>query len=157
MAPSTSTVNVATLFARRQAARVALRAMVLLKVVTNAVDSAPSANRSRSRFGMRNAAVKASIAPPPPNSAAQTCSRASPSSRLHMTARPMIPAALVLRRSVRTSGAVTSSATTEGPDCGFGLELMKNADQRSRLVYRVRRGTFSLALEHCGCRASLKN
>src|SRR4029077_19246561 len=77
------------------------RAMVLVNVVTNAVDSAPSANRSRNRFGMRNAAVNASMAPPPPNKAAQTCSRTSPSTRLHITARPMIPAALVFSRSVR--------------------------------------------------------
>jgi len=49
------------------------------------------ANRSRSRLGMRNAAVNASMAPPPPNSAAQICSRARPSNRLHMTATPMSP------------------------------------------------------------------
>src|SRR6266404_342282 len=99
--PRTTRVNVATLFASRHAASSPLRAMVLVNVVTNAVDSAPSANRSRSRFGMRNAAVNASIAPPPPNKAAQTCSRTSPSTRLPMTARPMIPAAFVFSRSVR--------------------------------------------------------
>ncbi len=109
-APSTSTVSVATLFASRHAAPSPSRAMVLLNVVTNAVDKAPSANRSRSRFGIRNAAVKASIAPPPPNSAAQICSRAKPSNRLHITAKPMTPAALVFRRSVRLSGSVTSGA-----------------------------------------------
>ena len=79
IALSTIAVSVATLSASRQAAASPPRAMVLLKVVTKAVDSAPSANRSRSRLGMRNAAVKASMAPPPPNSAAQICSRANPS------------------------------------------------------------------------------
>jgi len=69
--PSTTAVSVAVLFARRHAASSPPRAIVLLKVVTNAVDSAPSANRSRNRFGMRNAAVKASIAAPPPNRAAK--------------------------------------------------------------------------------------
>ncbi len=70
IAASTTAVSVAVLFARRHAASSPPRAIVLLKVVTNAVDSAPSANRSRNRFGMRNAAVKASIAAPPQNRAA---------------------------------------------------------------------------------------
>ena len=99
IAPRTTAAMVAILLASRQAAASLLRAAVLLKVATKAVDSAPSANRSRSRLGMRNAAVNASMAPPPPNSAAQTCSRMSPSTRLHMTARPMTPAARVLSRS----------------------------------------------------------
>src|SRR5712671_7796365 len=124
--PKTTRVNVATLFASRQAAASPLRAMVLLNVVTNAVDSAPSANRSRNRFGMRNAAVNASMAPPPPNKAAQTCSRTSPSTRLHITARPMIPAALVFSRSVR--GGV-----------GPVPELMSDRCVEETLVYRVRR------------------
>ena len=122
-APSTSTVSVATLFASRQAAPSPSRAMVLLKVVTKAVDSAPSANRSRSRFGMRNATVKASIALPPPNNAAQICSRARPSKRLHITARPMIAAALVFSRSVRMSGAIESAATVGESDLELELSL----------------------------------
>jgi len=40
--PNTMSVSVATLFASLQAAASPLRAMVLLNVVTNAVDSAPS-------------------------------------------------------------------------------------------------------------------
>jgi len=99
IAPSTSSTSVVTLFASRHAAASPSRAIVLLKIVTNAVDRAPSANRSRSRFGIRNAAVKASIALPPPNSAANSCSRARPNSRLHITASPMMPAARVFRRS----------------------------------------------------------
>ena len=62
-------------------------------------------------------------AEPPPNKAAQICSRNKPSTRLHITARPMMPAALVLRRSVRVSGAMTSAATSEGSGCKCGLEL----------------------------------
>jgi hypothetical protein len=100
MPPRTTAVSVVTLFASRQAASSPLRVIVLLNVVTKAVDSAPSANKSRSRFGMRNAAVKASIAAVPPNSAAKIASRASPSKRLHMTASPTIPAALVFSCSV---------------------------------------------------------
>src|ERR1700722_2436051 len=124
--PSTPAVRVATLFARRHAESSPPRAMVLLKVVTNAVDSAPSANRSRSRFGIRNAAVKASIAAPPPNRAAKICSRASPSSRLHITARPMIPAALVFSFSVRSSGATAAAGSDDEALFEFGplTELM---------------------------------
>src|SRR5271154_3583046 len=108
--------------------------MVFEKVVTKAVDSAPSANKSRSRFGMRNATVKASIAAPPPNNAAQMSSRASPSTRLHMTASPITPAALVFNRSARESGAMTSSATSEGSGClgGRDLELMKTRRRKKR-------------------------
>ena len=123
MTLSTIVVSVATLLASRQAAASPPRAMVLLNVVTKAVDSAPSANRSRSRLGMRNAAVKASMAPPPPNNAAQICSRANPSSRLHITARPIIPAALVLRRS---TGVCTSRAALIGAPASVrraGVEL----------------------------------
>src|SRR3984893_14376428 len=122
--PKTTRVNVATLFASRHAAASPLRAIVWVNVVTNAVDSAPSANRSRNRFGMRNAAVNASMAPPPPNKAAQTCSRTSPSTRLHITARPMIPAALVFSRSGRG-------------DVGPVPELMSDRCSEETLVYRV--------------------
>ncbi len=101
ISPKLKAVSVATLFASRHAASSPPRAMVLLKVVTNAVDSAPSANKSRSRLGMRKATVKASSASPPPNRAANINSRARPSTRLHITANPMIPAALVFSRSVR--------------------------------------------------------
>ena len=111
--PSTEAVIVATLFASRHASSSLPRAMVLLKVVTKAVDNAPSAKRSRSKLGMRNAAVKASIAMPPPNSAAKICSRTRPSSRLHMTARPMMPAALVFRRSLRASVAIAAAVEPE--------------------------------------------
>jgi hypothetical protein len=58
--------------------------------------------------------VKASIALPPPNNAAQICSRANPNSRLHITAKPMTPAALVFRRSVRWSCCVASGAVNIG-------------------------------------------
>ena len=66
--------------------------------------------------------MKASIAAAP-NSAAQICSRTRPSTRLHMTARPMIPAARVFSRSVRLSGATASAATSVGSGCEGGLVL----------------------------------
>src|SRR5262249_50391825 len=58
----------------------------------NAADSAPSANRSRSRFGMRNAVMNASSSRPAPNSIAKTCSRTTPSTRLASTAMLTTPA-----------------------------------------------------------------
>src|SRR5262252_291001 len=96
-----TTVSVATLLARRQAAAPSWRVTVRVKTVTNAVERAPSANKSRSRFGMRKAMVNASITRPPPNSAAKICSRARPSTRLQSTARPTTPAALVFSLSAR--------------------------------------------------------
>ena len=50
-----------------------------VKTGTYAADNAPSANRSRRRFGIRKAATKASILPPAPNTAAKDTSRRSPS------------------------------------------------------------------------------
>src|ERR1700676_5625526 len=101
---STITVIVATLFASCHAARSPSVAIVLLKVVMNEVDSAPSANRSRNKLGMRNAIVKASMSRPPPNSAAKISSRPKPSTRLHRTARPTMPAALVFSFSALVGG-----------------------------------------------------
>src|SRR3954453_23408888 len=49
---------------------------------------APSANRSRSRLGMRKATKYASIALPAPKSDASTCSRTRPSNRLVIVAAP---------------------------------------------------------------------
>src|SRR4051812_29746054 len=101
---STMTVIVATLFASFHAALSPSVAMVLVNVVMNEVDRAPSANRSRRRLGMRKAIVKASMRRPPPKSAAKICSRARPSRRLHRTARPTIPAAFVFSFSAFAAG-----------------------------------------------------
>ena len=59
----------------------------------NAVESAPSANRSRSRFGARKAVRKASYPVPAPKRLENIWSRANPSTRLHITASPTIPVA----------------------------------------------------------------
>ena len=56
-----------------------------------AVDSAPSANRSRSRLGAWNAATKMSVFNPAPKKAEMTISRTNPSKRLHMMASPTTP------------------------------------------------------------------
>ena len=110
-----------TLFASRQAAGSPSVAIFLEKVVMNAVESAPSAKRSRSRFGVLNAIVKASIERPAPKSVPKTSSRTSPSTRVHITARPTSPAALVLsaipgRMAWRRAGVGVSHARL----CGGG-------------------------------------
>ena len=118
--PSTSTVSVATLFASRHAAASPSRAMVLLNVVTNAVDSAPSANRSRNRFGMRNAAVKSSMAAAP-NSAAQDllAHQAEHPAAHHGDADdPRRPGIQALRAGVRARRHRRRPAW--GPDAGAG-------------------------------------
>ena len=78
----------------RQAASRPRSVSVRVNVGTKAAVIAPSANRSRSRLGMRNATLKASIAGPvlAPNTAASTISRTRPSTRLVIVATPMRPA-----------------------------------------------------------------
>jgi hypothetical protein len=68
------------------------------KVVTNAVESAPSANRSRSMLGARNAVRNASMFLLAPKSDAKTTSRSNPRMRLHKIAIPTTPVARVLTR-----------------------------------------------------------
>ena|SRR5438132_5794956 len=91
-------VRVATLFPSRHADSSPSVAILREKVVMNAVESAPSANKSRSKFGTRNAMRKASRFFPAPKSPAKICSRMSPSTREHITATPTTPVARVLTR-----------------------------------------------------------
>ena len=97
-------VSVATLFASRQADSSPSVAIFPENVVMKAVERAPSANRSRNKFGRRNAIKNASRFFPAPKSPAKICSRISPRTRLHRTASPTIPVARVLTR--RLSGTV---------------------------------------------------
>ena len=69
------------------------------KTVTKAVESAPSAKRSRRRLGARNAIRKSPI-DAVPKSELKSTSRTRPSTRLHITATAMIPLALVLSFSL---------------------------------------------------------
>src|SRR5438105_9643947 len=80
----------------------------------NAVESAPSANKSRSRFGNRNAIRNASRFLPAPKRPAKTISRIKPSSLLDRIAMPTIPAARVLPR--RSSTAVIGEQRTASDD-----------------------------------------
>jgi len=91
-----TSVSVATLLASRHADLSPSVAIRRENVVTKAVDSAPSANKSRNMFGARNAVRKASMFRVAPKSAAITTSRMSPRTRLHKIAMPTIPVARVL-------------------------------------------------------------
>ena len=92
------TVRVATLLASRQADWSPSVAMRCENVVTNAVESAPSAKRSRNMFGARNAVRNASMFLLAPKSEAKITSRRSPSMRLQRIAMPTTPVARVLTR-----------------------------------------------------------
>src|SRR5262249_23705910 len=59
-----------------------------MKTGTNAALMAPSANRSRTRFGIRKATLNASMALPAPNIDASTWSRTRPRMRLVIVAAP---------------------------------------------------------------------
>jgi hypothetical protein len=107
-------VSVATLFARRHADSSPSTAIFFENVVMNAVDSAPSANKSRSRFGNRNAIKNASRFFPAPNRPANTISRINPRTRLDRIAMPTIPAARVLPR--RSSAAFIGEQRTAYDD-----------------------------------------
>ena len=96
-------VSVATLFASRHADWSPSTAIFFENVVMNAVESAPSANRSRNKFGNRNAIRNASRFLPAPKRPANTISRISPRMRLDRMAMPTIPVARVLLR--RSSAA----------------------------------------------------
>src|SRR5437667_5326744 len=107
-------VSVATLFARRHADGSPSTAIFFENVVMNAVESAPSANKSRNKFGNRNAIKKASRLRPAPNNPANTISRISPSTRLDRMAMPTTPVARVLIR--RSSASAIGEQRTESAD-----------------------------------------
>src|SRR6478672_10039070 len=73
-------------------------------VVTKAVESAPSANKSRSIFGARKAVRNASMLRDAPKSAAITTSRIKPRTRLQSTASPTMLVAFVLTRLSSLAG-----------------------------------------------------
>src|SRR6266853_5506304 len=79
------------------------------KVVTKAVESAPSAKRSRNIFGARNAVRNASMLREAPKSDAKMTSRSKPRTRLHKMAMPTTPVARVLTRLFGLAVAVTDA------------------------------------------------
>src|SRR5436190_213134 len=104
-----TTVSVATLLARRQAEVSPSVAMRREKVVTKAVERAPSAKRSRNMLGARNAVRNASILREAPKSAAKITSRSNPRRRLQRMAIPTIPVARALTRWFELAAAVTDA------------------------------------------------
>ena len=76
------------------ASRRRLRALrVRARIGTKACENAPSANRRRSRLGMRNATLKASVQALAPKLAATSSSRASPVTREASVSRETVEAA----------------------------------------------------------------
>ena len=88
------TVRVNILDARAQADSSPSVSNLRLKTVMKAVESAPSANRSRNKFGMRKATIKAPSRSLP-NIALKSTSRTNPNTRENITATAMTPLALV--------------------------------------------------------------
>src|SRR4029077_11638674 len=118
----------------------------------NAVESAPSANKSRSRFGNRNAIKNASRFFPAPNKPANTVSRIKPRTRLDRMAMPTTPVARVL---IRRSSAAAIGEHFVGRFCETPI-LNSAADLTTRLrpaVAGLRRGRRLDTNEHECCRA----
>src|SRR5437660_2106385 len=109
-------VSVATLLASRQADSSPSVAILPENVVMKAVERAPSANKSRNKFGRRKAIKKASRYFPAPKSPAKICSRISPRIRLDKIATPTIPVARVLTR--RFSEAVMRKKESDSRGLG---------------------------------------
>ena len=99
-----------TRLASRIAASGPCRSWTCVRVGTNAALIAPSAKRSRSRFGIRKATWKASTANPAPKKAAKICSRMRPRTRLNRVASETMPAALA--SPVSLPGAPLGTAAT---------------------------------------------
>ncbi len=100
--PVTTSRALMTRLPRRHAASRPRVASRRVNVGTKAALIAPSAKRSRTRLGMRNATLNASIAGPPlaPKSSAITVSRATPSNRLVSVAMLTRPADRAIRRFI---------------------------------------------------------
>ena len=86
--------------ATRASSKASSRDFVLrysVKTGTKAIVSEPSANRRLSRFGIRKATKKASVARPAPKKRATMTSRMKPKTRESIVASPTTPAALATR------------------------------------------------------------
>src|SRR5687768_2423399 len=118
-----------TLFARRHADALPDCERCRVKVGTKALLIAPSANRSRTRFGMRYATLYASIALPAPKSAASTCSRTTPRIRLVIVAAP--------------ADAADRASVEVEEDGGLGAKLAAD-----RFVDRLAVGVLARQLRH---------
>src|SRR5579885_222292 len=89
-------VRVMTFDASAQADSSPSVAIFLENMVINEIDSAPSANKSRSRLGARNAIRKTPIDEVPKNELNNT-SRIRPRKRLNKTAMPIMPVAFTFK------------------------------------------------------------
>src|SRR5262249_59261737 len=99
---------VATRFASRAASCLFFVVRYSVNVGTNADDRAPSANRSRVRFGIRKPKLKASITALAPNRRLMTLSRTSPVTRLIAMATDTTPAERTTLSEAGGAGRTTS-------------------------------------------------
>src|SRR5579885_3081270 len=114
----TSTISaVATRFARRAASALPRVARYSVKVGTKALESAPSANRSRVRLGMRNPSMNASYTKPAPNRRAMMLSRSRPVIRLVKTESETTPAERTSRSACALELARDNGSPRESPSC----------------------------------------
>src|SRR5207248_840028 len=146
MALTTIASAFTTRLASRQAAASPSCSRRQVKVVTKAAESAPSANRSRSRFGMRKAVMKASSSRPAPKKTANACSRTSPRTRLTSTAALTTPARRASCARPPTSTGATAAALSSAP-------IAPPGSIRERRRGRKRAASASLARGLCQARA----
>src|SRR4051812_14613639 len=142
-----------TLAPSRHAAGVPSLVSVRVNVGTNAALIAPSENRSRRRFGMREATTKASMALPAPKSAARSCSRTRPRMRLVMVATPADAAARASVPAAARDGTAAGSVVgvalpgamrgNAGRPAGSGTKLAPHG-----VVHRAPVGMLAGKLRH---------
>src|SRR4029079_2168501 len=93
-----------------------------MKTGTNAALIAPSANKSRTRFGIRKATLKASMAFPAPNIDASTWSRTRPRMRLVIVAAAGEPAERAIR--LRWEGELGSKLAADRFIDGAAIRIL---------------------------------
>ncbi len=134
IAPVTTSSVLMTRLPRRHAASRPRVWRVFVNVGTKAAVMAPSAKRSRTRLGTRNATLKASMAgvAEAPNRLANTISRTTPSSRLAIVAIPMRPADRASRELIG-SARVYSEPAVQGVHELLSVHYSRsNADDLNR-------------------------
>src|SRR5262245_25731249 len=122
-APTTRRRSFSTRLASSQARSSPWRSSFCEKVETKAADKAPSAKRSRSKFGMRNAAMNASSSRLAPKRLVNTTSRTRPRIRLASTATLTPPAARPRLASALGRGSARIRFPLPGPDASSSTSV----------------------------------
>ena len=122
---------------------------------TNAALMAPSANRSRTRLGIRKATLNASIALPAPNIDASTWSRTSPKMRLVIVATPADAAERASAYCGGGGGELGAKLAADRLTHGTAIRILASQARHHRfhhLAHVLRRACAGLGdcLEHGG-------